>query len=131
MKRQCTLYIKLWSITMIIGVTTEKSHSDYNFHRVRCLFYTMVTLIITATIELQPPLTILKHIDFHGMTSDESATSPSTTVSEFGVEPKQCASILRLIFKERFYCISYYTAIIASCRLPVNSFVRFNNTRIG
>lgn len=35
--------------TMIIGVTTEKSHSDYNFHRVRCLFYTMVTPIIIAT----------------------------------------------------------------------------------
>ena len=38
-------------MTMIIGVTTEKFHSDYNFHRVRCLFYTMVTPIITATIE--------------------------------------------------------------------------------
>lgn len=35
---------------MIIGVATEKSHSDYNFHRVGCLFYTMATPIITLTL---------------------------------------------------------------------------------
>jgi hypothetical protein len=35
----------------------------------------------------------VKYTDFHGMTSDESATSPSTTVSEGGVEPPQCTSL--------------------------------------
>ena len=37
-------------MSMIIGVTTGKSHPDYNFHRVRCLFYTIVTPIITPLI---------------------------------------------------------------------------------
>jgi hypothetical protein len=115
--------------TMIIGVSTEKSHSDYNLHRIGCQFYTMDTPIITLHYRHHWNLV---YIFYH---SKIAWLESNQLISDLAPFPSNGTQAILLwsrweawsyhtsksfcIVKEHLLLISYYTTIILLYRFRV------------